>query len=92
MNGHGGARPGAGRKARATEDYQGAMRGVFETRVTPSAWAAVIDRALEQAQLGDDRARAWLTPWLVGAEPKEVTVTGAGGFNVRVTYADEAIR
>ena len=77
----GGARAGAGRKKQETIDYQGAMRAAFEQRVTSGRWERIIDRAIEDAEGGNKDARAWLTPWVVGAEPKEVKheVSGPGG-------------
>jgi hypothetical protein len=70
----GGARPGAGRKSKATLDYQGTMRAVFEEVVTPEDWKYVVSVALAHAKAGKDDARRWLSPWIVGAEPKEMTV------------------
>lgn len=70
----GGARPGAGRKSTKTMAYQGAIRAVFEEVVTPDDWKTVVAVALSRAKSGNDTARAWLTPWIAGAEPKEVTV------------------
>lgn len=86
----GGARPGAGRKKPETVDYQGAMRAAFEARVTPERWQRVIDTAIEQAEQGNKDARAWLTPWVVGAEPKEVKheVSGPGGGPIPTTVFD----
>ena len=49
------------------------MRAAFEHRVDQDRWNAVIDRALADAVAGDAVARAWLTPWVVGAVPREVT-------------------
>ena len=89
-NGHGGARSGAGRKGKPTIDRQETMRGVFEMRVNPDRWAQIVDKAVAQAVEGDSVARAWLTPWVVGAEPKAVTVVAEGKVDVRVQYVDEA--
>lgn len=74
--GHGGPRPGAGRKKAETVDYQVTMRAQFEAAVTPDDWREIITEAVGKAKAGDSSARAWLTPWLVGAEPREVTVRG----------------
>ena len=79
----GGARPGAGRKSDETRQYQEAMRRAFEEAVTPEAWRAIIATAIEQAKQGDDRARAWLSPWIVGKVPDEVRHSGSVGVTHR---------
>lgn len=85
----GGRRSAAGTKSAATEAYQGTLRAQFEACVTPDQWRGVIAKALEQATNGDATARAWLTPWLVGAEPKEVKVSADGTLDVTIRYTDE---
>jgi hypothetical protein len=67
---NGGARPGAGRKSKSTVTYQAKMRAIVEQTVTSDIWQAVVLTATEQAKKGDDRARQWLTPWVLGAPPK----------------------
>ncbi len=58
---------GPGRPRRAVEsDY---LRRLSEG-VSLSAWARVVKKALEQAQAGDDKARSWLSKYLLG-EPNE---------------------
>lgn len=69
-NGHGGARPGSGRKGRTTISYQNRMVALVQNTVTEEIWQKVIVKAAEQAIEGDDRARQWLTPWVLGAPPK----------------------
>lgn len=72
----GGARPGSGQKASKTDLYQGQMRALVEEVVTPDDWRYVVSVALGRAKAGDAVSRAWLSPWVWGAEPKEVTVKG----------------
>lgn len=69
----GGARPGSGRKSTATEGYQAQMRSVITERVTREDWAMVVEVALAHAKAGKSDARDWLSAWIVGAVPKEVT-------------------
>lgn len=66
----GGARPGSGRKGKSTIAYQTRMLALVQKTVTPDIWKAVVVKAAEQAQIGDKDARAWLTPWVLGAPPK----------------------
>jgi hypothetical protein len=72
----GGARPGSGQKSTKTEDYQATMRAIVEEVVTPDDWRYVVKVALGRAKAGDPGSRAWLSPFVWGAEPKEVTVKG----------------
>jgi hypothetical protein len=66
------------------------MRAQFEAAVTPDDWRDIIQSAKDQAKRGDTAARAWLTPWLVGAEPKEVVVSGGNALRIEVAYVDGA--
>jgi hypothetical protein len=54
---------GPGRPRRGVEaDY---LRSLSD-RVTPDAWAAIVDEAMAQAQPGDAAARNWLSRYLCG--------------------------
>ncbi len=46
------------------------MVALVQNTVTEEIWQKVIVKAAEQAIEGDDRARQWLTPWVLGAPPK----------------------
>ncbi len=72
----GGRRLGAGRKSKSTLEYQAKMRDIFAEIVTADEWSKVVQVALDFAKAGNKDARAWLTPWVIGAEPKEVKLTG----------------
>ena len=61
---HGGARAGAGRKSKATVDYQETMRGVVTSTVEVPDWERVVRTALARAQAGDAKARDWLTSYV----------------------------
>lgn len=57
---------GPGRPRRAIEtDY---LRMLAE-RLTPDAWRAIIDTAIDDARAGDARARDWLTRYALGTTP-----------------------
>lgn len=66
--------PGAGKKSAETVAYQGSRRGQVEQVVTAEEWEKVIRAQLRQAKRGNVKAAAWLTPWVMGAEPKEIRV------------------
>jgi len=57
---------GPGRPARATErEYLTSLVG----RVTLDDWAEVVDKAVEDAKVGDSQARKWLSEWLLRGVP-----------------------
>jgi hypothetical protein len=70
--GHGGWRPGSGRKNANTTKFQTTMRGIFEECVSPEDWRLIVDAAVELAKKGDRNAREWLTPWIVGKQPDTI--------------------
>lgn len=80
---NGGARPGAGRKSQSTIAYQKRMVHLVQKTVTENVWQAIVVKATEQAKEGDGVARAWLTPWVLGAAPKAVDNEAATGENVK---------
>lgn len=92
-NGHGGKRPGAGRKPVVVEEYRAKMQRLLMETVAEEDARDIVRSAVYAAARGDPDARKWLGPYVFGAPPKEVQVTGAGGgaIVVRVTYADEPI-
>ena len=81
----GGARPGAGRKSRKTRNYQHTMLEVVQMRVTPDRWARAIDGMLDSIESGNAKAFAVLAPYVMGAAPKDVQVTGAEGGAIEFT-------
>jgi hypothetical protein len=70
-NGHGGARPGAGQKPADLKIVQQSRRTQLVKYVSDEHWLAIVAKAVEDAQKGDYVARQWLTPWLLGAPPKD---------------------
>lgn len=46
------------------------MRDVVEQTVTSNVWQAIVTRAVDDATKGNNVAREWLTPWVLGAPPK----------------------
>ena len=84
----GGRRPGAGRKAENTANYQTAMRDLFQQCVRPEDWQTVIWTALARAKAGDKAAREWLSAWIVGKVPDEVKHEQSGKVVVEVAYVD----
>lgn len=57
---------GPGRPRRAVEaDY---LRALTD-RLTPDAWGAIVDTAIDDARAGDAKAREWLTRYVLGDRP-----------------------
>ncbi|NLE76760.1 MAG: hypothetical protein GX605_08415 [Chloroflexi bacterium] len=67
--------PGRGRRT-AEERYLQALT----RRVKLDDWRAIVDRAVADAKAGDDRARRWLSDYLIGkpTEYVQADVTTAG--------------
>lgn len=87
----GGKRAGAGRKSAATQDYQATMRGVVEQVVTAPRWRAAIEGMLVQIAEGNAKAFSALAPYVMGAAPKEIRVSGDGPLRLEVVYVDRPI-
>lgn len=57
---------GPGRPRRAVEgDY---LRALTD-RLTPDAWGAIVDTAIDDARAGDAKAREWLARYVLGDRP-----------------------
>ena len=54
---------GPGRPKRTTEER---FLGLLVSCVTDEDWKKITGKAAEQARRGDDRARKWLTDYLIG--------------------------
>ena len=86
-NGHGGKRANAGNKSGRTRLYQAARRKDFEKGVTAADWQEIIAMAVLQSKNGNDKARDWLTPWIVGKPPEDVDPEQAVGFLLKMVDA-----
>lgn len=62
--------PGGGRH-RETEV---ALLALFSEVVPPKRWRAIIEKAAQQAERGDDKARRWLSEYHIGKPPERVEV------------------
>jgi len=76
-----------GRPKRSTEER---LLAVMADCVTDEDWRDITNRAIERAKKGDDRARQWLTNYLVGAPKQQVEMTGKDGKELifSVVYDD----
>jgi len=59
-------------------------------RLTLEAWGMIVDRAIEQAQAGDARAREWLSRYALGEQP--LTLTGLAVREMRDFTTDLELR
>lgn len=91
-NGHGGRRPGAGRKPVVVEEYRAKMQRLLMEAVTDDDARGIARTAIQAAKQGDADARKWLGPYVFGAPPKEVTVHGGEALRVEVAFVDETPR
>ncbi len=67
--GHGGFRPGAGRKSQATQDAQSNKMDIAHDVIPLDRWRKIIDAQARKAEQGDTRAFAELAPWMMGGKP-----------------------
>lgn len=57
--------------------------------VTPERWRAIVEKAATQAERGDDRARRWLSDYLIGKPVERVEMSGADGAAIRVEWVND---
>jgi hypothetical protein len=80
-NGHGGARPGAGRKKQSTLQQQQARRDVLLEVFSPEAVREAAEALLVRMKTGDTQAWAQAAPYIFGSPRQEtkheVAVAGA---------------
>ena len=72
---------GGGRPRRATEEIY--LHGLISL-VSKERWQAIVDKAIAQAERGDDRARRWISDYLIGRPVERVEMTGAEGEPIRI--------
>lgn len=86
----GGKRPGSGRKPDAIRKYQEQMREAARACVTEDDVRTMMESAISRAKAGDDRARQFVSDWVLGKVPDEVKqdVNLTGDLVIRVVYAD----
>ena len=64
---------GPGRPKKKTEERY--LRRL-SSRVTLAKWQKIVDRAIQDAEKGDARARQWLSDYLMGKPPQRLEHTG----------------
>lgn len=72
-----GYKGGPGRPKRKHEDRY--IRWMAQ-RVKKKDWDQVVDVAMANAKAGDAAARRWLSDYLIGRPPQQVTIEGDVGF------------
>lgn len=88
-------RPGAsgnphGRPPKAREQ---AYLDTLKERLGLEAWAEIVDKAIKDAQVGDDKARAWLSDYAIGKPKQTIAIDnrGEGGGDYE-RYSDDELR
>ena len=85
-NGHGGARPGAGRKRKETTDEQASRRSVVMSVLSEARLRKIVERDVKAAEAGETyRVDRWL-PYVLGSPKQEIDLTG--DTIIRVEYVD----
>ncbi|MBE7490969.1 MAG: hypothetical protein HS108_04335 [Planctomycetes bacterium] len=70
-----------GGRPRSVRRVQYSRLRIMDASVSEADWAAIIDKAIEQAREGDATARAWLSKYLLPESPDpfaDVTTDGVG--------------
>lgn len=93
-NGNGNGRDGKGRFASGNQLGVGGGRPrrsaeeqylqTLVALVKKEDWQDIIEKAKEQAKSGDDKARRWLSDYLMGKPVERVEMTGAEGEPIRI--------
>jgi hypothetical protein len=84
-NGHGGARPGAGRKKKTTQEEQETRRSIFLEVFDPEATRASAAALLARIKAdGDPVAFGKVAPYILGRPPEEIKadVKVTGGVTI----------
>lgn len=83
-NGHGGARPGAGRKKQTTKEAQQTRRDIFIDVFSPEETREAALALLERVKTGDPKAFAAVAPYFLGKPPDELKaeVKVSGGVTI----------
>lgn len=82
-NGHGGARPGAGRKKGTTKEAQQCRRDIILDVFTPDETRAAAEALLARIKKdGDPVAFGKVAPFVFGKEPDELDVKVSGGVTI----------
>jgi hypothetical protein len=84
----GGKRAGAGRKADAVREYNAKMQAAVRACVNEEDVQTLTLSTLARAKAGDADARKWISAWILGAEPKQVTVEDNDGTLLRIIIGE----
>ena len=78
---HGGKRPGAGRKkgSKANHTFEAEKARALIMRKLFESLEPIIDKAIEQAKLGNHQAREWLSDRAMGRVPTAIEVPNGSG-------------
>lgn len=90
-NGHGGARPGAGRKRKETVEMQGNRRDALLDVVTEKLWRETVKDWFQQARATGNYGLLFpLLPYIMGAAKQEIDVN-ARVEHVRISEIRQAL-
>jgi hypothetical protein len=81
-NGHGGRRPGAGRKRKETAEEQQTRRDVLLKVFTPERWEQIAETIAAKVEAGETVALLPYLPYLLGSPKQEHDVKVSGGVTI----------
>jgi hypothetical protein len=81
-NGHGGRRPGSGRKSKETADEQQTRRDVLLRVFSAERWERIAEKIAAKAESGEYVAILPYLPYLLGSPKQEHDVKVSGGVTI----------
>ena len=76
-------------KGRATKKQELRYYDILVSAVTPERWKVIVNKAILQAEHGDQAARKWLADYLIGPPVERKEITGANGGPLMVVSWDD---
>jgi hypothetical protein len=70
-------------KGRAPKQQELRYYDILVSAVTPERWRNIVNKAVLQAEHGDQAARKWLADYLIGPPVERKELTGADGGPIK---------
>ena len=79
--------PSPGRPKKKAEDK---YLKWMQRRVKKEAWDHIVDVAISRAESGDNKARQWLSDYLMGKPAQQLTVDVVSDLNIILKWPEDA--
>jgi hypothetical protein len=71
-------------KGRRPKEREVEYTNIIQSSCSPSDWKTIVNKAVEQAKRGDEKARKWLSDNLIGLPVQKNEITGKDGSSIKV--------